>query len=61
MKQSNKYSDFTQALKAGKVCVFETDTVVGIACVLFVDGNINLNSINKIYRIKQRDTSKSLP
>lgn len=63
MEYSNKYLDFVKALISGKICIFETDTVVGIACTVFSpikNKNININ-INKIFEIKNRSKNKKLP
>ena len=60
MKSSSKYSDFIEYLNAGKLCVFETDTVVGVACTILNDGKTN-NSIQRIYDIKNRTRDKALP
>ncbi|AER40507.1 MAG: threonylcarbamoyl-AMP synthase [Flavobacteriales bacterium] len=42
-------------LKKGKVLLYPTDTVWGLGCDAF-----NLNAIEKIYKIKNRDISKSM-
>lgn len=60
MKQSSKYSDLIEYLNDGKVCLFETDTVVGIGCKILKDSKTNEN-INRIYEIKNREKSKALP
>lgn len=64
IKSSDKYTDLVQNLNDGKICIFETDTVVGIACKIFLQ-NSSLNSINpnvkRIFNIKKRDLDKSLP
>lgn len=60
MQKSEKYFDFIEALNNGKVCVFETDTVVGIGCVINFNGQINSN-IEKIFDIKKRSKDKPLP
>lgn len=43
-------------VQQGKVIVFPTDTVYGIGCDPY-----NIHGIRRIYQIKGRDTSKSLP
>lgn len=60
MKSSSKYSDFIEYLQAGKICLFETDTVVGIGCKIMCDGKINSN-IEKIFNIKKRNSNKTFP
>lgn len=60
MNSSNKYQDFLENLNKGNICVFETDTVVGIGAKIFIDNNINEN-IKKIYKIKNRSNTKALP
>lgn len=60
MKQSNTYSDFIKELNAGRVCAFETDTVVGLGCKILLNGKSN-EAINSIYNIKSRSHSKALP
>lgn len=60
MLSSNYYTDFLQAINRGYVCVFETDTVVGIGCKIIVDNKANSN-IKKIFKIKNRSKSKPLP
>ncbi|MDO5328717.1 MAG: L-threonylcarbamoyladenylate synthase [Coriobacteriia bacterium] len=44
-----------QALKNGDICIFETDTVVGIGCIP------TSKNLNKIYEIKNRPLEKKLP
>lgn len=44
------------ALNKGKTVAFGTDTVFGLACAIN-----NIEALNKIYKIKQRDPSKKLP
>ena len=46
----------SQIINEGGIAVFPTDTVYGIGCNPY-----NRNAVKKIYRIKSRDTSKSLP
>ena len=60
MKSSSKYSEFIENLQAGKICLFETDTVVGIGCKTIHEGKINTN-IEKIFNIKKRNSSKTFP
>lgn len=60
MKHSSKYSEFIENLNAGKICVFETDTVAGVACKIINDGKVNIN-IERIYNIKNRNSNKALP
>lgn len=60
MESSSKYSDFFEAIQSGKICIFETDTVVGIGCKIISNNKNNLN-IDKIFKIKNREKSKSLP
>ena len=69
-KSSDSVSKLADALYSGKVCVFETDTVIGIACSVFpFNKNLTLEesiktghaSYEKIYQIKNRDKSKQLP
>lgn len=60
MKQSSKYSDFIEFLNDGKICVFETDTVVGIGCKIFNDGIIN-SKVQEIFNIKKRKNTKTFP
>ena len=45
-----------QIIKNGGIAIFPTDTVYGIGCDPF-----NEQAVKKIYDIKSRDTSKSLP
>lgn len=45
-----------QIIKNGGIVIFPTDTVYGIGCDPF-----NEQAVKKIYDIKSRDTSKSLP
>ena len=45
-----------QVIKNGGIVIFPTDTVYGIGCDPF-----NEQAVKKIYDIKSRDTSKSLP
>lgn len=58
MLKSAEYLDFKKNLNAGNVCVFETDTVVGIGCIAEFS---NSQNINKIYKIKHRSKIKALP
>ena len=60
MKLSSKYNDFIEYLNDGKLCLFETDTVVGVACTIISEGKIN-NNIERIYNIKNRSQNKALP
>lgn len=60
MKRSNKYSELIENLNNGKVCLFETDTVVGIGCKIIKDGCLNPN-INRIFDIKSRSKNKTFP
>ena len=60
MKSSSKYNDFIEYLNDGKLCLFETDTVVGLACKILNDGKIN-NNIQRIYDTKNRSHDKALP
>lgn len=60
MKSSSKYSDFIEYLQAGKICLFETDTVVGIGCKTMHEGKKN-NNIEKIFNIKKRNNNKTFP
>ena len=60
MLKSSKYLDFVENLKSGNICVFETDTVVGIGCRYFIDGFVNDN-VKKIFDIKNRSLDKPLP
>lgn len=60
MKSSSKYSEFIEYLNAGKICVFETDTVVGIACKIINNGKLN-NNIERIFNIKNRSKDKAFP
>lgn len=63
MKKSSQNIDLINHLSNGDVCIFETDTVVGIACAIFLQNNhkkTNIN-INKIFKIKNRDKNKKLP
>ena len=43
-------------LKEGKICVFPTETVYGLAC-----DYANEEAVNKIFEIKGRDRTKPLP
>ncbi|WP_185873986.1 L-threonylcarbamoyladenylate synthase [Blattabacterium cuenoti] len=45
----------TNFLKKGKILLYPTDTVWGLGCDIF-----NLKSIEKIYKIKNRNFSKSM-
>ena len=45
-----------QVIKNGGIVIFPTDTVYGIGCDPF-----NEQAVKKIYEIKSRNTSKSLP
>ena len=45
----------TEKLLSGEVIIFPTDTVFGIGCIA-----TNTNSIEKIYKLKNREKSKSL-
>lgn len=49
-------SQAVQVIKQGGVAVFPTDTVYGIGCDPY-----NKRSVEKIYKIKARDISKSVP
>ena len=60
MKMSSEYNQFIEKLNEGKLCLFETDTVVGLACTILCDGKIN-NNIQRIYNVKKRNQSKALP
>lgn len=60
MKTSDQYLDFIESLKKGQICVFETDTVVGIGCLINVNGKVNPN-IDRIFDIKKRPKDKPLP
>lgn len=66
MKFSSKYSDFVKHLQKGEICIFETDTVVGIACTIYKDfissKSKSLNSnIERIFQLKKRSYEKKLP
>ena len=59
MKVKCDLEGITQAANAvndGKVIIFPTDTVYGIGCDPF-----NKKAVEEIFRIKQRDETKSLP
>ena len=59
MKVKCDLEGITQAANAvndGKVIIFPTDTVYGIGCDPF-----NKKAVEEIFRIKQRDVTKSLP
>lgn len=60
MNTSLEFKNFLSAVEDGQVCVFETDTVVGIGCKAFIGRQINPNT-KKIFAIKKRDISKPLP
>jgi L-threonylcarbamoyladenylate synthase len=49
-------SKASSVIKMGGIVVFPTDTVYGIGCDPY-----NKEAIQKIYKIKSRETSKSLP
>ena len=60
MKTSSKYTDFIKNLNEGNICLFETDTVVGIGCKIFHEKQIN-NKIFDIFDIKKRSKNKPFP
>ena len=60
MKMSSEYNLFIEKLKEGKLCLFETDTVAGVACNILNEGKVN-NNIERIYNIKNRNLNKALP
>lgn len=60
MKKSDKYNEFVEAVSEGKICIFETDTVVGLGCSIFVDNKLNKN-FEKIYELKKRPKDKAFP
>lgn len=60
MKLSYKYNEFIEFLNTGKICLFETDTVVGVGCRIIYEGKIN-NNIQRIFNIKNRSQDKALP
>ena len=60
MKQSSEYSEFIEYLENSRLCLFETDTVVGLGCKILSDGKVN-PKVNEIYNIKTRSHDKALP
>jgi L-threonylcarbamoyladenylate synthase len=46
----------SEIINEGGIAVFPTDTVYGIGCNPY-----NINAVKKIYKVKSRDISKSLP
>lgn len=60
MQNQLEYENFVDNLKKGNICIFETDTVVGIGCSILKNNKINKN-INKIFKIKNRKKEKKLP
>lgn len=62
MQTSSNPSELIASLNKGKICIFETDTVVGIACTPYLNNNTLLNdNINRIFNIKKRSLDKPLP
>lgn len=55
MIKSDKYEDFEKHLLNGDICIFETDTVVGIGCIQ------SSKKFSKIYKIKNRPLDKKIP
>lgn len=60
MQQSSKYPDLIKNLNEGKICLFETDTVVGIGCKILKEAKTNDN-VQRIFDIKNRKADKALP
>ena len=55
MIKSDRYEDFKNHILNGDICIFETDTVVGIGCL------VTSEKLPKIYKIKNRPLEKKLP
>lgn len=60
MISSSKNSEFLNHIKNGNICIFETDTVVGIGCSIVKNNQLNKN-IDEIFKIKKRSVEKKLP